>query len=108
MKLAKALNLRKQLAAKVEQLKPIKIQADQGLFVVKTTRQQLSDTVDNAVITIPRVTLADVTKTYDHYATQLRKLDDAIQETNWKTELEFDESDVDKVPAAAVPTEAAK
>lgn len=89
MKLAEALNLRKQLVQKVEQLKPIKINGDQGMFETKTERRQVNDTVDQITTQVSKITLADITKTFDMYATALRKLDNKIQEANWSCELDF-------------------
>ena len=89
MKLAEALLLRKQLAQKVDQLKPIKMQGEQGMFETKTQRQAVSDQVDQVTITTPKVLLADITKEFDTYATSLRKLDARIQEANWTAEIDF-------------------
>ena len=83
--LARALNLRKHLAIKVEQLKPLKIQADNGVFETKTSRRKISDDIDEVTVTTPKLSVADITKTYDLYAKELRLLDDAIQETNHTT-----------------------
>lgn len=94
MKLAEALLLRKQLVQKVEQLKPIKQVGDNGLFELKHERRNVNETTDEIKFQIPKVTLADVTKTFDHYATQLRKLDSAIQRANWETEISFVEEHV--------------
>lgn len=89
MKLAQALNLRKQLAIKVDQLKPIKLQGEQGVLETKTQRRSISDQIDEVSVQTSKVTLADITKEFDKYATALRKLDDAIQEANWKYEVDF-------------------
>lgn len=97
MKLAEALLLRKQLTDKVEQLKPLKMQGDQGLFEIKSERVNISEQVDEVKFQIPRTTLADVTATFDHYATQLRKIDAAIQKANWETDVTFKE---EKPPVA--------
>ena len=97
MKIAEALLLRKQLMQKVEQLKPLRMQGDQGLFEIQTTRTNVSENTDEVKFQVPKVTLADVTAQFDHYATELRKLDAAIQEANWKFEVGYKET---KAPVA--------
>lgn len=89
MKLAEALLLRKHLAQKVEQLKPIKLHGDGGIFEIKTQRKYVSDNIDEIVFQIPKVTMAEVTKTFDLYASELRKLDAAIQEANWQHTINY-------------------
>ena len=89
MKLAEALLLRKEYARKVEQLKPVKMSGEQGIFEVKTQRRQVSENVDEVITQIPKVTLAEVTREFDYYATELRKLDAKIQEANWKFDIDY-------------------
>jgi hypothetical protein len=91
MKIAEALLLRKQLSQKVDQSRPVKMAGDQGAFELRTIRKKVTDDVDQVELTIPRITLADVTATFDFYATQLRKLDARIQEANWLNEIDFTE-----------------
>lgn len=88
MKLAEALLLRKQLKEKVDQLRPIKEMGDGGLFEIKTKRVNISDQTDDITLQVPHVDLKDVTKEFDKYATAYRKLDAAIQRTNWAADLE--------------------
>lgn len=87
MKLAQALLLRKQLEQKVEQLRPIKELGEKGLFEQKIKRVSVSDTTDELTMTMPRLTLGEATQEFDKYATALRKLDAAIQRTNWEQDL---------------------
>lgn len=89
MKVAEALLLRKQLEAKVRQLEPIKQLGDQGIFEIKTQRTKISEEVDQVVMQIPKITLSDVTTEYDRYASELRKLDASIQESNWVNEVNY-------------------
>jgi len=91
MKIAEGLLLRKQLESKVKQLEPLKMQGDQGLFELKTQRKNVGDNTDEVVFQIPKVTLDEVTADYDHYATQLRKLDTAIQKANWEYDVDYSE-----------------
>lgn len=90
MKLAEALVLRKHLEAKVKQLEPLHFNGEKGLFELKTERKKVSEEVDEVSLTIPKVTMEEVTKEYDKYSKALRQLDTSIQETNWKTELATD------------------
>ena len=89
MKIAEALLLRKQLEGKVKQLEPIRQFGDQGVFEMKTMRTKISDEVDEVKFQIPKITLADVTKEYDHYASELRKLDASIQKANWQYDVDY-------------------
>lgn len=98
MKVAEALVLRKHLAEKVEQLKPIKLNGDQGLFEIKTQRQPVGDGIDQVTLQIPKVELSDVTEEYDRYSKALRILDVRIQEANWVNELDFNEDEYLKKP----------
>lgn len=88
MTLAEALVLRKHLQMKVQQLHPLKLAGDGGVFETKVNRMKLTDEVDEVKITTPKINLEDVTKEYDKYSKALRELDTAIQQTNWKTKLE--------------------
>ena len=93
MKIAEGLLLRKQLEAKVKQLEPIKQLGDNGLFEVKIQRRNIGDNVDEVAFQIPKITLSEVTKEYDRYATALRKLDAALQKANWEFDLSFTDAD---------------
>jgi len=94
MKIAEALLLRKQLEAKVKQLEPLKIQGDNGVYDLKVERISAGENIDEAKIQIPRVQLSSITKEYDHYATELRKLDASIQEANWTHDVSYKEAKV--------------
>lgn len=91
MKISEALLLRKQLEAKVKQLEPLKVNGENGLFETKTTRRNIGENVDEVTIQVPKIKLADITKTYDHYATELRKLDGSIQKANWEFDVDYKE-----------------
>lgn len=91
MKIAEGLLLRKQLEAKVKQLEPLKIQGENGVYETKIQRRNVSENVDEVTAQVPKIKLEDITKTYDHYATQLRKLDTAIQQANWAHDLVYTE-----------------
>ena len=87
MKIAEALVLRKHLEQKVEQLKPIKMAGEQGVFELKTERVKVSDEVDEVKFQIPKVDFHEITKEYDMYSKALRELDTAIQQANWTAEV---------------------
>lgn len=89
MKIAEALLLRKQLDSKVKQLEPLKINGENGLYDTQVQRKNINDNVDEIIAKVPKVQLADITRTYDHYATELRKLDAAIQKANWEYDVTY-------------------
>jgi len=91
MKIAEGLLLRKQLEAKVKQLEPLKLQGENGVFEMQTKRININENVDEVSLKIPRVELSEVTKEYDRYATELRKLDASIQKANWEFSLDYTE-----------------
>ena len=93
MKIAQALLLRKQLEKKVTQLEPIKQMGDSGLFATRVNRMNISDQIDEVSIQVPKLTLDDVTKDYDKYASALRKLDASIQKANWEFDVDFSEKE---------------
>ena len=85
VKLAEALLRRKELNGKVDQLKKINVE---GLFEVKATRRNVTENVDDVIVKVPKITLAQVSAGHDWYAKQLRLIDAAIQQANWVTEIE--------------------
>lgn len=89
IKLAEALLRRKELQEKVDQVRSIK---EKDIFEVKATRRQLTDSVDDIVATVPKLTLSEVTKEYDFYSKRLRLVDSAIQQANWNTDIEANDS----------------
>jgi hypothetical protein len=89
MKLADALLRRKELQMKVDQLRVIK---DADVFEMVVERIKVTESVDNVRARVPKLTMSQVTKEYDYYATQLRKIDAAIQQLNWTTDIEVDKS----------------
>jgi Family of unknown function (DUF6847) len=100
MKIAEGLLLRKQLQSKVEQLQPLHNVGERGVFDQAVKRVNVNENLDEITITTPRITLADITKTYDHYASELRKLDSAIQQANWEYDLKYAETPPPKEPKA--------
>ena len=85
MKLAEALLRRKELQDKVSRIAVIK---EKDIFEVKTVRKAVHEGIDDIIAQVPKLTLAEVTKEYDHYAKRLRLIDAAIQQANWTTDIE--------------------
>ena len=89
IKLAEALLRRKELQAKVDQLRAIK---DKDLFEVRGKRQKLTDELDDVVLQVPLLSAKQVTHEFDWHARQLRLVDAAIQQANWTTGVQVDAS----------------
>lgn len=89
VKLAEALLRRKELQQKVDVLKNIQAK---DLFEVKATRKQVSDSIDDIVVQVPKLTASQVTAEYDWHARQLRLVDAAIQQANWTCEVEISDT----------------
>lgn len=89
VKLAEALLRRKELQGKVDVLKQIQ---DKNLFEVKAQRKQVTDSIDDIVAMVPKLTAGQVTAEYDWHARQLRLVDAAIQQANWTCEIELQET----------------
>jgi hypothetical protein len=62
---------------------------ERGVFDQAIKRVNVNENVDEITITTPRITLADITRSYDHYASELRKLDSSIQQANWQFDLDY-------------------
>ena len=84
--LAELLLRRKELQNKVDQLKPLS--ADTMLAAV-FERVSVNDSIDEITAQVPRVSTAQITAAYDHYASVLRQVDAAIQQANWTTKVEI-------------------
>ena len=87
--LAEALLRRKELAAKCVVLANIKANA---LYEVKASRKQISESLDDIVAQVPKLTAGQVTAEYDWHARQLRLVDAAIQQANWTSQIDVNES----------------
>lgn len=89
VKLAEALLRRKELQGKVDTLKHIQ---DKNLFEVKAQRRQVTESLDDIIAQVPKLTASQVTAEYDWHARQLRLVDAAIQQANWTCEIEIDQT----------------
>jgi hypothetical protein len=89
VKLAEALLRRKELQGKVDMLKHIQ---DKNLFEVKAQRRQVTESLDDIIAQVPKLTASQVTAEYDWHARQLRLVDAAIQQANWTCEVEVDQT----------------
>ena len=89
IKLAEALLRRKELQEKVAVLKNIQ---NKDLFEVKATRRNVTDSIDDIVVQVPKLSASQVTQEYDWHARQLRLVDAAIQQANWTTVIEVQDT----------------
>lgn len=85
IKLAEALLRRKELQAKVDQLKTIKAAQ---VFDLQVKRVKITDNIDEVTANVPKLTASQVTAEHDYYAKALRQVDAGIQHANWTTEIE--------------------
>jgi hypothetical protein len=92
VKLAEALLRRKELQDKVQVLKSIR---DKDLFEVKASRQAVSEGIDNIIAQVPVLKASQVTEEFDWHSRQLRLVDAAIQQANWTTEIEVNNTVMD-------------
>lgn len=92
IKLAEALLRRKELQQQVDRLKTINTE---GLFEVKGQRKKLTDEIDDIVLSVPKISMQQVTHAYDWHAKQLRLVDAAIQQANWTTEIDVDQASME-------------
>lgn len=92
IKLAEALLRRKELQEKVDQLRQID---QKELFEVRAKRTNVTDSVDDLVAQVPKISINQVTAAFDWHARRLRKVDAAIQQANWNTEIDVDETAMD-------------
>lgn len=83
--LAEALLRRKELQAKVDILKDIR---RSDLFETKARRVKVTESIDDIVAEVPKLTASQVTAEHDFYARQLRLVDAVIQRANWTTDIE--------------------
>lgn len=89
VKLAEALLRRKELQEKVDQLRSINVE---GLFETQAKRVKVTDSVDDLVAKVPRISMGQVSHAFDAHAKALRKVDAAIQRANWETDIEVEDT----------------
>ncbi|MCP4475437.1 MAG: hypothetical protein GY821_12895 [Gammaproteobacteria bacterium] len=89
IKLAEALLRRKELQGKVDTLKEINVK---GLFETKMTRKNVTDNVDDIIAQVPIIKIEQVTACFDWHSRRLRLVDAAIQQANWTTEIDIEDS----------------
>lgn len=93
MKISEALLLRKQLEKKVQQLEPLKLEGEKGIFETKVDRIKINEEIDEARLKISKINISELTAEYDKYASALRKLDASIQKANWSFDVDFKEGE---------------
>ncbi len=89
IKLAEALLRRKELQGKVDTLKTID---DKRMYEIKVNRQSVSDGIDNVVAQVPKIKMEQLTASLDWHSRRLRLVDAAIQQANWSTEIDVEDS----------------
>ena len=89
VKLAEALLRRKELQGKVDLLKPINVQS---LYEVKVNRQNVTESVDNIIAQVPKIGIEQVSASFDWHSRRLRLVDAAIQQANWATDIDVEDS----------------
>lgn len=100
IKLAEALLRRKELNEKVSVLKHIK---DADLFETKTGRRAVHEGIDDIIAQVPIMSVAEVTQEFDWHARQLRLVDAAIQQANWTTDVEVNDSVIADFELTSMP-----
>ena len=90
--LASALLRRKELQQKVDQLKAINIR---DLFEVKAQRKNVTESIDDIVVQVPKLRPEEVTAAFDWHARRLREVDLVIQQANHATIVEVDDKVMD-------------
>ena len=88
--LAEALLRRKELQEKVEILK--KFKDNQLYYEIRGQRVKITEGLEDVNANYPKLDASQVTKEFDWHARQLRLIDSAIQQTNWTTKLNIDDS----------------
>lgn len=86
-KLAELLLRRKELNEQVERLKAIRVE---HLYETVVDRKKVTESLDEVVARVAKVTYNEIEAAYNHYAKQLRQVDAAIQQANWTTEVAVD------------------
>ena len=98
MKLAEALQRRKELASKIDALKSLK---SGDAYTTHTKRVRIDDETEEVTIMVPKgqVSLSEVTDALNWHVRQLRLIDVAIHQANWTVEVEVEQSVMDEYQA---------
>lgn len=100
-KLAELLLRRKELATKVGQLGLLKDKKD--YFETVGKRVKVTDSIDDLLVMVPKLSASQVMHEFDWHARQLRIVDAAIQQANWATDVSVPESAMAEYVAPALP-----
>lgn len=90
VKLAEALIRRKELQQKLNSLRSIDAQDLVRRF--NSERIEITDSISVVTDQVETVPVCELTAEFDWYARRLRKVDGIIQQTNWVTEVEVQDS----------------
>ena len=85
-KLAECLLRRKELQQKIDNMKPL---TTADVYEVKVKRMNVTESIDDVTLQIPKLTSAQVNAEFNYYAKQLRLVDAAIQQTNWTADVDL-------------------
>ena len=88
IKLAEALLRRKELQEQVDRLRQVNAKE---LYELRVQRKNVTESVDDVVAQVPKMSFQQFTAAFDWHAKQLRKIDAAIQQANWTTGLAVDD-----------------
>lgn len=88
IKLAEALLRRKELQGQVDRLRPLN---QRELYEVRVERRNVSESIDDIAVKVPKISMQQVTHAFDWHAKQLRKIDAAIQQANWTANVAVDQ-----------------
>lgn len=83
-KLAECLLRRKELHDKLERMSSIRTR---DMFENRVKRVKVTDSVDEVIADVPKMTFAQFDAEYNFYSKQLRLVDAAIQQINWTAEV---------------------
>jgi len=88
-KLAELLLRRKELSERLPRIAHVK---DKDVYEPKIARRGVTEGVDDILASVPKLSLAEVMAEYNQTASQLRRVDAAIQQANWTVDVECDVS----------------
>ena len=72
------------------------------MFKVGVNRKKVTDDIDEIVTKVPLVSITEITKAYDWHARQLRLVDAVIQQTNWETAVDVNDTVMDDYSAGDI------
>lgn len=83
--LAECLLRRKELSERLARMGAIR---SKDLFETRVSRVKVTDNIDEVTAGVAKVDFAEFDKEYNNYASQLRRIDAAIQQMNWTVNVD--------------------